>query len=83
MYIRTVQFRFKNPHTMTFAMKKMIEGMSDVYKKHGMLTVTSIQTSEDCLTNVAVWKKNRSNKILEYLEAKMRNFQKCKILLML
>ena len=59
MYIRTVQFRFKNPHTMTFAMKKMIEGMSDVYKKHGMLTVTSIQTSEDRLTNVAVWKKIR------------------------
>jgi len=54
MYIRTVQFRFKNPHTMTFAMKKMIEGMSDVYKKYGMLTVTSIQTSEDRLTNVAV-----------------------------
>ena len=76
MYIRTVQFRFKNPHTMTFAMKKMIEGMSDVYKKHGMLTVTSIQTSEDRLTNVAVWKKNPGNKILEDLELKMRNFSK-------
>ena len=42
---------------MIFAMKKMIEGMSDVYKKCGMLTVTSIQTSEDRLTNVVVWKK--------------------------
>ena len=47
MYIRTVQFRFKNPHTMNFAMKKMIDGMSDVYKKNGMLTITSIQTGED------------------------------------
>ena len=58
MYIRTVQFRFKNPHTMNFAMKKMIDGMSDVYKKNGMLTVTAIQTGEDRLTNIAVWKKN-------------------------
>ena len=61
---------------MTFAMKKMIEGMSDVYKKYGMLTVTSIQTSEDRLTNVAVQKKNPGNKILEDLETKMRNFSK-------
>ena len=62
MYIRTVQFRFKNPHTMTFAMKKMIEGMSDTYKKHGMATVTTIQTSEDRLTNVAIWKKTQAIK---------------------
>ena len=32
---------------MNFAMRKMIDGMSDVYKKNGMLTITSIQTGED------------------------------------
>ena len=76
MYIRTVQFRFKNPHTMNFAMKKMIDGMSDVYKKNGMLTVTAIQTGEDRLTNIAVWKKNPESIILEDLEAKIRSYSK-------
>ena len=41
-----------------------------------MSTVTTIQTSEDRLTNVAIWKKNPGNKILEDLEIKMRNYSK-------
>ena len=76
MYIRTVQFRFKNPYTMTFSMKKMIEGMSETYKKNGMLTVTTIQTGEDRLTNVAIWNKNPGKKILESLEGMIRNYAK-------
>ena len=56
MYIRTVQFRFKNPHTMTFAMKKMIEGMSDIYKKYAGLISKKI-LSDNLIKSFALPKK--------------------------
>ena len=67
MFIRIGQSRYLNPNIMIYAMKKVLSECMDIYKKYGLKSITVVKTSEDRLTNIAVWEKNPGEKVFKDL----------------
>ena len=67
MFIRIGQSRYLNSNIMIYAMKKVLMECMDIYKKHGLKSITVVKTSEDRLTNIAVWENNPGENVFKAL----------------